>query len=355
MPAQTIRVFQPSFPPTGAIAAYLDEAASTGQYSNGGPLVTRLEARFAEHFGVPAAQVAVSSSGTSALEAAIAVVEPDAQWDTPAWTFTATPGSVLRAGRTAHFVDVDEDQRAMLGPSSAPGIDVLPFGSAPRPERWAGRDTVLVDAAASFDACRSFPLGSAGRVGVMVSLHATKSLPAGEGGVFFSNDPQWVADFRRWGNFGMWGSRISQVPGTNTKLSEITASVAHASIDEWPDKRARWIELGDHAGALSAALGIGGRLDTAGVATPYWIVEFPDTATRVAVEEHLAAHGVETRRWWGDGCHRMPAYQHISSYPLPNTDDIAGRVLGLPFHLGLTTADLDRVGALTSDVLDARR
>lgn len=355
MPESQIRVFKPSFPTTDRIAAYIDEAARAGQFSNNGPLVTRFEDRLANHFGVAAAQTAMCSSGTAALEGALATMESaGASWHLPAWTFTATPGAVLRAGKAARFVDVDAAQRASFDPACEFAIDVLPFGAGADWSRaGAPRQTVLVDAAASFDGCANFDFPPGMKVGVIVSLHATKSLPAGEGGVFFSNDAKWVDDFRRWANFGMWGSRVSQIPGTNAKMSEITAAVGLASLDAWPENRQRWVENAEHALRVSTEINLPTGLEaTRGLAAPYWNVRLRHETARNEVAGLLANNGIETRRWWGDGAHAMPAYRDIASEPLPNTEEHARTNLGLPFHLGLDAQDFARIGSLIGRYLD---
>lgn len=347
--SESIRVFRPFLPPTAAIAAYMEKAAERAQYSNGGPLVTDLEARLAAHFGVDPDQVAVCSSGTTALEGAVATsaVDTQAVWEVPAWTFTATPGAVLRVGNPAHFVDVDDAQRALFGSAAPQGIDVLPFGAGPYWSRRHLPRTLIVDAAASFDACENFAFPGRSPAGVIVSMHATKSLPAGEGGVFFSNDRHWVDEFRRYMNFGMWNSRISQIRGTNGKMSEFTAAVAHASLDEWSTKRGLWIELGDRALRIATDLAVVSPADAApGVATPYWNIQVDDEASRVGLEKYLSDNGVETRRWWGDGCHVMPAYLDVPRGDLVMTESVARTTLGLPFHLGLSFANLERIGHL---------
>jgi dTDP-4-amino-4,6-dideoxygalactose transaminase len=49
----------------------------------------------------------------------------------------------------------------------------------------------------------------------------------------------------------------------------------------------------------------------------------------------LAALGVETRDWWGVGCHRQPAFEHCPRAPLPVTDALAAATLGLPYFIDL--------------------
>lgn len=349
-----IPVFLPVFPSSEKIGFYIDEATRSGQFSNGGPLVTRLEERLAGHFNIPASRVAMCSSGTAALEGALATVSSaGSPVHLPSWTFTATPGSALRAGLQPTFVDVDESQRADFPADTSLAVDVLPFGArADWYRSGAPRQTVLVDAAASFDACRDFAFPEDRKVGVIVSLHATKALPVGEGGVFFSNDEAWVAEFRRWSNFGMWGSRVSQIPGTNAKMSELTAAVAHASLDAWPAQRLQWLELRQRAQEISSSMGLTAAGVESDLAAPYWNIQLEDQAARTRLESLLQVGGVETRRWWGDGCHTMPAYQDIPRGRLDRTEGYAATVLGLPFHLGLKSSDFNRIRTLLERFLD---
>ena len=345
MAESVIPVFKPVLPETSAIGVYLERAARSGKYSNWGPLVTSLEERLADHFGVHPANVAMCTSGTTALEGALATAaDTGVDWELPAWTFTATPGAALRAGKKPHFVDVDLDQRAIFGAETIRAIDVLPFGAGPTWERATLPLTLVVDAAASFDSTKDFSFPSKSSVGVIVSLHATKSLPAGEGGVFFSNDRGWVDQFRQWANFGMWGSRVSQFPGTNGKMSEFTAAVAHAALDAWPDSRARWIHQSKYSYRISTNLDIvSSRNDGLELATPYWNIQLKNERSRVSLESYLTQRGVETRRWWGDGCHKMPAYEQIGHRELPRTEKFSQTILGLPFHLSMSISDFERI------------
>lgn len=314
-----------------------------------------LEARLSEHFGVRAEQVVVCANGTVALEGAVATAPAGhGAWEVPSWTFTATALAALRSGDGVRFVDVDLEQRAKFTPGASRGIDVLPFGAA---HSWRDRilpvDVLIVDAAAAFDASEAFDFPSGQPTAVCVSLHATKSMPAGEGGIFISNDPGWAADFRRWTNFGMSGSRISQVLGTNGKMSEIVAAVAHASLDEWPERKTQWRALEQQTREVAVRLGIEVPGGTPGRARPYWNIQVRDESVRDGLAAHLAANQIDTRRWWESGCHNMPAFANVPRGPLPNTETFARTTLGLPCHLGLTAADISRIELLLADYLDS--
>ncbi len=84
------------------------------------------------------------------------------------------------------------------------------------------------------------------------------------------------------------------------------------------------------------------------------VVEFEEAAA-AAIARWLAEAGIETHRWWGLGCHAQPAFIDCPRTPLPVTDALAPRVLGLPFHLGLDDVDLFAVLAALGRGMIAER
>ena len=55
---------------------------------------------------------------------------------------------------------------------------------------------------------------------------------------------------------------------------------------------------------------------------------------------------MQWRRWWGLGTHHHPAFAALPRTALPVTEQLAPRVIGLPFHDDLTETDVARVVAL---------
>ena len=127
---------------------------------------------------------------TLALKAAGA--QPGTLCAMPAWTFVASPHAAIEAGLTPWFLDVDpetwmlEPEQVLAAVLDAPGevgaiMPVAAFGRMPDLQAWRWVSEVLglpvvVDGAAAFDALKSAP------VPVTVSLHATKTVAAGDGG-----------------------------------------------------------------------------------------------------------------------------------------------------------------------------
>ncbi|HLY79887.1 MAG TPA: aminotransferase class I/II-fold pyridoxal phosphate-dependent enzyme [Caulobacteraceae bacterium] len=350
-----VPIARPRLPTRAAIAPYLDRIDEARWYSNYGPLVRELEARLAARLGDGAA-VATVANGTVALTLALqaAGARPGTLCLMPAWTFVATAHAAIVAGLTPYFVDVDP-QTWMLDPAAtrdaiaaAPAevgavMPVAAFGRVPDLAAWreladATGLPVIVDGAAAFDALRSAP------VPVTVSLHATKGVAAGEGGYVACEDPGFVEKVRALAAFGFHGSRISQTPATNAKISEYAAAVALASLDAWPADRARFALT---AQRLRAALALTPEISF----QPGWgsewvssvcVVATPDGAA-AEMARAMAAAKVETRDWWGAGCHRHPAFAHCPRAPLRVTDQLAAATLGLPYFIDLGEDDCGRI------------
>jgi dTDP-4-amino-4,6-dideoxygalactose transaminase len=210
----------------------------------------------------------------------------------------------------------------------------------------------VIDAAASIGAelppLRSLPSGWA----VAFSLHATKVLPAGEGGIVAFGHPDRAQAFRSWSNFGFDGRRESMRVGTNAKMTEMTAAFAHASLDGWEREREEWQTAHARARDAERELGLETVPGLEPQLSPYWIVLLPDAAQADAVETTLTERNIGTRRWWFPTCHTMAGFRHVGGPDLPNTDALAPRVIGLPMFRDLTDTDFSRVVHALGEALE---
>lgn len=330
-----VPVMRPRLPDPGLVAPRLRSAQECGVFSNFGPQVTELESRFAAWLGVSAERVVSASNATLALAGAVAVTgRPD--WAVPSFTFAASVAAPLLAGTQVTFRDVDADSWWLdsggIGDHEA-AIAVAPFGSAVDLDRYAGREDVVIDAAASLGTrpdLRDLPASWS----VVFSLHATKVLGAGEGGIAVFGDAERAQRFRMWTNFGFFGTRESRLAGVNAKMSEIQAAYANTALDGWDEERTEWTAARDLVVRVGDEVGLRTFPASRDCVTPYWITVYPDAATTDLVERDLAEHGIGTRRWWSRGCLRMPAYADAPHGPLPVTEDVADRYLGLPMYRG---------------------
>jgi len=272
----------------------------------------------------------------------------------PSWTYLATPAAACWAGLEPWFLDVNSDDwqlkpdmvhRAL---TSAPGelsavIVVAPFGSRFDSDAWDdfARESglpVVIDAAAGFDTA------TAGEVPVMVSLHATKPLSTGEGGLVMTRNKALSAKIRALSQYGFADSHNVTMAGQNAKLSEYAAAVGLAALDGWPERReALLARTTAYLKGLAASPDIrsapGTGTDVAS-STLNVVLNSPNVDEVMA---ELAANGIETRQWWHKGCHVKPAYANCPRTNLPVTEDLAQRMLSLPFFADLAFEDIDRV------------
>lgn len=341
-----IPLCKPLLPTAEKLLPYLLEIDRNRHYTNFGPLERTLRERLQIRYG---AGVELLPSGTAALTAALIAVNPQRKRVlVPAWTFVASAAAIVAAGLEPYFIDVDPDtwmpSRAVLRTRWDVRHDqvgavmiVSPFGSPVDMEAWDSfSDTwgipVIIDAAAGFDSA------TAGKSPVIVSLHATKVLGAGEGG--FVICPEHIR--RRIEQIQQFGG-TGETPGFNGKMSEYHAAVALAAIDGWAPRRNHLAMLTDwYAAGLSTVPyvhpvpGFG-----SGWVSSYCTVQIDGGVG--PTQARLKARGIESRRWWGDGAHTHPAFTQFPDDELPVTRELAWNCLSLPFSPDMAFEEVGRV------------
>jgi dTDP-4-amino-4,6-dideoxygalactose transaminase len=356
-------VCRPLLPGTNQITPYLQQIDRRRWYTNFGDEVRDLIARLASHFGLENGQCVTTSHGTDALTAALIAVAGRATPKRPycvmpSYTFVATPAAALNAGYEPYFVDIDPQSFA-LAPDQLLGhptlrkagaiIVVAPYGRPVSQRGWeifsaATRVPVVIDAAAGFDAVAVNPEDTVGTLPVILSLHATKVFGAGEGGLILCRNRELVWRCAGVVNFGFLGSREALVSGFNGKMSEYHAAVGLAELDTWPSKRAGYLAVAETYRRAAERHGLSKQITAeTGWASNYVLYEAETAVAAAAAAERLSAAGVDLRLWYGTGCHRQPAYAGFPRDPLPVTEDVAPRVIGLPMAVDLADDVGERV------------
>lgn len=344
---KNIKIMEPSGPKLREIHKYLKTIDKNGIYTNFGPLHDQLIFEFSKYFKINQNKIVLLSNATLALIGAIATTPNMYKvWQVPSWTFTATPSAIVAAGRSPRFVDVDKQWRAKFSSKNHNWVDVLPFGDEMRISYdKKPNDFLIIDGAASFDALKNINFGNLSSTAIILSLHATKLMSAGEGGVFITNDELWAKRLRSWSSFGFDSkNRVSSSLGINAKFSEYNAAVGLASFYKWEINRNKIRHLTERVNEISNKY----SFDVApamrkGLATPYWIVHLKTKAEKVRLVKQFQLLGIETRDWWAAGCKQMPAFNRFTTESLVNTKKLSETTIGLPFHLKLTNADLNRI------------
>ncbi len=372
MTAPFLPVCRPQLPSAAAISAYWQESDTARQYTNRGPLVQRLEARLVSRLGLASYTVRTASNGTSAIEVAILAAAGPATEARPyalipSYTFAATALAAERCGYKPLFCDVDPVTWAMdlVAAARHPLLDkiglilpVAPYGRRPQIRQAEALHSatgiaVVVDASACFEQLLDDPGLVSATVPMTISFHATKTFSTGEGGAVLWNNPAGQVLVVQAANFGFNYSRRSETAGTNAKMSDLHAAVGLAMLDTFEQRRADyaatvalWAEL---AAPLPGALHLPPDLGSV-----YILWQTPTAQIMDQAIGALTAANIDSRRWYEDGLHRQPHFQRFSgpdlqTIPLPVTEDLGGRLLGLPMAHDLTRDQIARaVGVLQS-------
>jgi dTDP-4-amino-4,6-dideoxygalactose transaminase len=190
------------------------------------------------------------------------------------------------------------------------------------------------------------------RVHLAFSLHATKPMGVGEGGLFVSADAALADRVRRLANFDFEHALVQSRHGTNAKMSEYAAAIGLVQLERWPRLLQRRREvLDEYCGRLAALPQA--RLQRLETPPATLSVQLPADAAAAAAA--LAQAGIETRRWYLPPLNRHPAFAGVhclgpgGGERLPVTEQLATSLLGLPFHSRLTGEDVSTVvDALTA-------
>lgn len=322
-----IKLMIPDMPTAEELLPYLQRIDAAAIYSNRGPLVNELEADLTRMIGAPCV---TASSCTTALELALRSLQlpRGSLVAVPAFTFAATGRAVESAGLQLALCNVDPTTWA-LHPGLVPHgvravVPVAPFGAPIEHEEWARFSVVrgipvIIDAAGGLlaqDVCS--------RVDAVYSLHATKFVGAGEGGVFASTNPARVEAVR---NLTMFGDG-----GTNAKMSEYHAAVALAAMQpsRIHRKQRETMRVVQHYRSHC--------LMRARVDSTIGALLLPEGARARIVVGKLHEAGIEAKQWYRP-------FLDEDDFPTagPATDQLRQRLIGLPFHTRLTNAEIDTV------------
>lgn len=338
-------VSQPKLAPVELSLRYLRRAEDARIYSNRGPLVRELEERLAGLLRSNPANVVACSSATLALESA-SFHFPGTSRVLPGYSFAATALSMLRHSGDLSFVDVDFESLSLdwemyaklhSDPSKLPVV-VAPFGKKVDARAFSLASSGILDAAASLGQSILDPPKVPNGWVIVYSLHATKVLGVGEGGVAVFGSEDSAEEFRSYINFGYVGDTIGERFGTNGKMSEISAAFGLAALDDIEKEVDDWRLASVTANRLLQAFSTQFFHEESDFFHPYLIARFEDKARRDLAEKILRASGVGSRKWWPKSLAKLPAVQaargHIRER-LPNTERASDTLLGLPRFRGV--------------------
>jgi dTDP-4-amino-4,6-dideoxygalactose transaminase len=337
-----------------AVLAVLD----SGQLAQG-PVVEDFEHAFARFCGV--ANAVAISNGTAALHLLLLAhgLKAGDEVITTSFSFVSSANAALFVGARPVFVDI-EQETYNLDPDRIEGaitpktraimpVDLYGHPAAVAEIRDIARrhDLVVVEDAcqahgATIDGVKTGALG----VSAAFSFYPTKNMTTSEGGMVTTDDDELAAKVRVLRQHGATTRYRHEVLGYNFRLTELAAAIGRAQLaklDRFNQARRR------NASILSQGLaGIPGLvtpIERQGYGHVYHQYTVRVEKDRDRVSERLHELGVGTAIHYPIPVHKQPLYIDLGygSISLPISERMAGQVLSLPVHPGLTDADLARI------------
>jgi dTDP-4-amino-4,6-dideoxygalactose transaminase len=329
-----------------------------------GPKVTEFEKKFAAFAGVKHA-IAVNT-GTAALHAAIVSVgvKPGDEVILPSFTFVATAEAVVMAGGKPVFVDIDPQTYNLSSNAVSKAltertkailpVDLygLPADITPIKRITCGHSLAIVE-----DACQGHgakvngkSVGSSSDLACW-SLYASKNMTTGEGGVVTTDNDEFAEIVKLVRTHGEKAKYSSIMLGYNYRMSEIQAAIGSVQLDKLPGFLSRRRQ---NAQELSAILQVSKRLqlpaEPKGFRHSWYLytVRIIDAEKneRDQIINELRKAGVGSEAYYVNPIHKMPYYkENFGDFHLPETEEAANQVLSLPIHPGVTSKQIEFIGA----------
>ncbi len=342
-----------------------------------GPEVEALEREIASLTG--AAEAVGCSSGTEALWLALVaagVKSGDLVVTTP-FSFFASASSIVRAGATPIFVDVDAEtlnldpERVAQRLRSLPAKSVraiLPvhlYGQCADMDRFtslAGEfgAVIVEDAAQAIGAeWAGRPAGSLG-VTAAFSFYPTKNLSAyGDAGIVTTTRPEMAEHMRRLRNHGSPRRYYHDEFGWNGRLDAIQAAVLRVKLSRiagWNERRRQHAATYDRffadAGLTAGPGYIPVRLPARSPQAKHVFHQYVIRAQRRdELRQFLADRKIGSEIYYPLPLHLQPAFAYLGlkTGDLPVAEQAAQEVLALPMFPELTEAELQLVVATIAD------
>ncbi|OGX84172.1 DegT/DnrJ/EryC1/StrS family aminotransferase [Hymenobacter glacialis] len=351
----SINVTKSYLPPLEEYVGYLEGIWERGWLTNNGPLVQRLEADLSTVLG--GARVQFMSNGTIALQVAIKALELTGEIITTPFSYVATTTAILWEGCEPVFVDIEEQTfcidaakiEAAITPRTSAILATHVYGypcDVRAIEDIARRHQLKV----IYDGAHAFGVQVHGRSLLSYgdittcSFHATKLFHTSEGGGIITTDEELARKVWLYKSFGHIGDEYYSL-GINGKNSEFHAAMGLCNLPRVPEFIAARRQLSELYRTELAALPL--RYPVTPAETEYNYAYFPvifDSEARMhRVKDALAAHGINTRRYFFPSLNKLPYH---TGAVCPVSEDIALRVLCLPFYQQLEPEQVRWICAL---------
>ncbi|UPT65562.1 MAG: DegT/DnrJ/EryC1/StrS family aminotransferase [Sphingobacteriales bacterium JAD_PAG50586_3] len=184
------------------------------------------------------------------------------------------------------------------------------------------------------------------------SFYPTKNLGAlGDAGAITTNDAALYNKVQHLKNYGAKVKNEHAIIGANNRLDELQAAFLNLKLPlltAWNDER---IGLANQYNSMLS--GIEGVIlpATNPLCKHVYHIYIIRVDNRDALQQHLAAKGIETLMHYPTPVYRQQAYAHVNIErgTYPNADTVAETCLSLPLYPGLSTADVEYIAGVIKE------
>jgi dTDP-4-amino-4,6-dideoxygalactose transaminase len=366
----SVPVTQPSLPPLEDLLPYLQAIWASGQLTNDGVHVKRLQEELKVYLDVP--NISLVANCTLGIVLALRALGITGEVITSPYSFVATANAIVLAGATPVFADIDPVTLNLSPNAVAEQITERTQAILAVHCYGIPCDVEALQAIADrrgipliFDAAHCFGVKVGGRSVLdygtcsIVSFHATKVFNTFEGGAVVSSNPQLDQAIRHLSNNGIVDRITVNSIGLNAKMSELHAAIGLAQLPYVSDQIAmRQTIVEAYLEGLSGVRGLRFIQPPPNVAHNAYmfpvIVEAEYPVTRNTLYETLKKNGISARRYFYPSIADLTAYADAESAgpaALAVAHRAADSVLCLPLFPSLDSAGQERIIEIVRDPL----
>ena len=351
---------------------YIAEAIANGHISGNGPFTRRCEALLQEMVGSRRALLTTSCTDALEMAALLLDIHPGDEVIVPSYTFVSSINAFVLRGALPVFADIRPDTlnldetrlEALITPRTRAIVVVHYAGVGCEMDvileiaRRHGVPVVEDNAQGLFARYRGRPLGSFGALAA-VSFHETKNVGCGEGGALLVNDAAYVeraeiiqekgtnrAQFFR----GQVDKYTWVDVGSSFLPSDLLAAFLLAQLEARAQiqkrRRVIWTRYEQGLGDWAARHGVRLPVVPPHCEQPFhmFYLLLPSLAARQAMIERLRSRGILSVFHYVP-LHLSPMGKRFGGRPgsCPVSEDLAERLLRLPFYTGLTEGEQGEV------------
>lgn len=348
-----IPITKPFLPKSEEFKAYIDTIWEGQWLSNNGPLVNEFELKLQEYLDIR--HLLFVANGTLALQLALKALNVQGEVITTPFSYVATTSSIVWAGCTPVFADIDPQTFNIDPLKIEPAITSRTTAILATHVYGNPCDIDAIQAIADkyqlkviYDAAHCFgttyqnkSVFNYGDISI-TSFHATKIFHSTEGGAVFTKDPELLRVMARMRNFGHDGHEGFSGPGINAKNSEFHAAMGLCNLKYISAILEKRRTLSYHYYA---------RLRTFKASFPklnadldynfsYFPMLFETEEMMHRCIQKLEAAGIHCRRYFYPP---LSTLDYVEQVYMPVCESVARRILCLPLYHTLTLSDLELI------------